>query len=347
MTTNRAAIHKAIALGVFISLAILHTWPLSSNPAHLSRNDTADTLLNTWAIAWVAHQLPRDPRHLFDATILFVAILLFALDALLISRRAQHAVLLGVAFALQALASIYVFVFTIWLLLFLTAARAREWIRRDPVRALVLLFVAAGIAAVCLAPYLTAYAEVHQAQGFERSVDDARVYSGSWMDYLSTGSRLYYPLWGEGFFYKTVSCTFPGLTCAALFVLAGVWPETRRNPRVRMCFFAGAGCAALSMLPAAPFYPWLHQHILLFRIVRIPARLGQIVLLMMAVVAAFGLTGLLQRCSPVVGAVIAVGAAILVNVEVLRARMPPPGPRSSRSSRRIATSPSIGSGDRP
>jgi hypothetical protein len=60
-----------IALAVFALLAIVHTWPLGTNPAHLSRNDNGDALLNTWAIAWVAHQLPRDPVHLFDAGIFY------------------------------------------------------------------------------------------------------------------------------------------------------------------------------------------------------------------------------------------------------------------------------------
>src|SRR5438034_7129102 len=58
-------------LVVFALLAVVHTWPLARNPAHLSRNDNGDTVLNTWAIAWVAHQLPRDPVHLFDANIFY------------------------------------------------------------------------------------------------------------------------------------------------------------------------------------------------------------------------------------------------------------------------------------
>jgi hypothetical protein len=31
--------------------------------------DNGDMLLNAWAMAWVSHQLPRDPLHLFDANI--------------------------------------------------------------------------------------------------------------------------------------------------------------------------------------------------------------------------------------------------------------------------------------
>lgn len=59
----------AAAAAIFGVLAVLHTWPLASNPARLSRNENGDALLNEWIIAWVAHQLPRRPLQLFDANI--------------------------------------------------------------------------------------------------------------------------------------------------------------------------------------------------------------------------------------------------------------------------------------
>jgi hypothetical protein len=34
-------------------------------------HDDGDPLLNTWALTWVAHQLPRAPAHLFDANIFY------------------------------------------------------------------------------------------------------------------------------------------------------------------------------------------------------------------------------------------------------------------------------------
>jgi hypothetical protein len=52
-------------------LAALHTWPLITDPAHLSRNDASDTMLNSWIVSWVAYQLPRDPSRLFDANIFY------------------------------------------------------------------------------------------------------------------------------------------------------------------------------------------------------------------------------------------------------------------------------------
>ena len=42
---------------------------MASAPGRLSRNDNADTVLNEWIVASVAHQAVRDPAHLVDANI--------------------------------------------------------------------------------------------------------------------------------------------------------------------------------------------------------------------------------------------------------------------------------------
>jgi hypothetical protein len=60
---------RRMGLAICLLLGILHTWPLAFHPGRYSRNDNADTQLNEWIMAWVAHQLPRDPRHLFEANI--------------------------------------------------------------------------------------------------------------------------------------------------------------------------------------------------------------------------------------------------------------------------------------
>ena len=59
------------AAAICLLLAVIHTWPLVTDLGTLSRNDNADAELNEWAMAWVAHQLPRDPAHLFDANIFY------------------------------------------------------------------------------------------------------------------------------------------------------------------------------------------------------------------------------------------------------------------------------------
>lgn len=61
--------HWTRAALVFLLLSVVHTWPLASDPAVLSRNDNGDAQLNEWIVAWVVHQLPRDPLHLFDGNI--------------------------------------------------------------------------------------------------------------------------------------------------------------------------------------------------------------------------------------------------------------------------------------
>ena len=270
----------------------------SPDPAHLSRNDNADTQLNEWAIAWVAHQLPRDPVHLFDANIFyperhtlgyseamvvqgvlampvlwaggspvlaynlvliagfaltgwsfwllirqwtgsigaayaggslaafnshvlvrlphlqtqhveFVALVLFALDRALRSARTREAVLLAVGFVLQGLTSVYLLVFTTWMIIFATLCRLSEWVGRGRSRTFAVLALAAMLAAVGLAPYLLAYFEVHRLQGFERSIDETRHYASSWRDYLATGSRLYYLWWSKPFVDRANSDLFP------------------------------------------------------------------------------------------------------------------------------------------
>jgi hypothetical protein len=64
---------RAGAFAVCALLAVIHTWPLALHPARYSRNDNADTQLNEWILAWVAHQLPRHPLHLFEANIFYPA----------------------------------------------------------------------------------------------------------------------------------------------------------------------------------------------------------------------------------------------------------------------------------
>ena len=64
---------RLATLLLFAALAAAHTWPLATAPWTLSRNDNGDTLLIEWSLAWVAHQLPIDPLHLFDANIFYPA----------------------------------------------------------------------------------------------------------------------------------------------------------------------------------------------------------------------------------------------------------------------------------
>jgi hypothetical protein len=60
----------AATLVLYTALAAVLTYPQF---LHLSDtvHDDGDPLLNTWALAWVAHQLPFAPGHLFDGNIFY------------------------------------------------------------------------------------------------------------------------------------------------------------------------------------------------------------------------------------------------------------------------------------
>ncbi len=54
-----------LVLGLFAVLTVAMTWPQARDLRAVP--DPGDPLFSTWRLAWIAHQLPRDPLHLFDA----------------------------------------------------------------------------------------------------------------------------------------------------------------------------------------------------------------------------------------------------------------------------------------
>jgi hypothetical protein len=63
--------HTLLALAAFVALTVLHTWPLATAPGYWSRNNSGDTVLNEWAVTWVAHALTTNPLRLYDANIFY------------------------------------------------------------------------------------------------------------------------------------------------------------------------------------------------------------------------------------------------------------------------------------
>jgi hypothetical protein len=91
-------VQRLAVLGLFVLLAVGHTWPLAERPGVHSRVDNGDYSLNVWAVDWVARTLPTDPAHLFDANIFHPARLTLAYSEPLILQGALAipAVWLGV-----------------------------------------------------------------------------------------------------------------------------------------------------------------------------------------------------------------------------------------------------------
>jgi hypothetical protein len=60
----------AVLAGAAILTAAL-TYPLAFRPGNIGRIDSGDGQFSIWNVAWVAHTLAVDPRHLFDANIFY------------------------------------------------------------------------------------------------------------------------------------------------------------------------------------------------------------------------------------------------------------------------------------
>lgn len=277
----------------------------------------------SWAAGYVsgslaafnAHTLVRI-AHLQTLHLEFLALALFALDRLIASPRFRDACWLAIGFALHAMTSIYLLVFAVWALLFATLARLPDIWRQRPRVAAMYLLAAAMLAGLLLYPYLSIYLEL-RAEGLARGADE--VIAASWHDYLATGARLHVP-WSRRYIASAASYSFPGIIALVLAVLALTGRASRRDPRVRMCAVAAAGCLVVSMAGRASFYPALHTLIPMLQAVRVQAHLGQVVLIMIAVLAGFGVAALSRRWAVARWWPAAAAALVIaVNAEALRA----------------------------
>jgi hypothetical protein len=276
----------------------------------------------SWAAGYVsgslaafnAHSLLRI-AHLQTLHLEFFALTLFALDRLAASNRFKHACLLGFGFALHAMTSIYLTVFAAWALLFAAMARVTEMWRHGAFAVALRVVAAMAVAGVLLYPYASVYLEL-RATGLARGAGD--VVAASWQDYLATGARLHLG-WSRPYLSDAASYTFPGAIAVVLALIAIV---TRgiHDARVRMCALAAVGCTMVSFAGRASIYPTLHEVIPILQAVRVQAHLGQFVLLLIAVLAGFGVAALRQRWGAARWwTAVAVLLVAAVNAEAMRA----------------------------
>jgi hypothetical protein len=264
--------------------------------------------------AFNAHVLTRIP-HLQAQHVEFLPPALFALDRLLQHPTARQGLRLASWSVLQALTSIHLLIFTLVALVAATLARPREWTGTKLVPVVKALGVGAVVAAAVLVPFLFPYYRVNHDQGLTRSLGDAAMYAATWMDYLSTPSRLHYSLWSHRFFFGTA--LFPGALGVLLTLLAIVRGNALGDPRARMCLAIGLAGFVLSFGPTLPGYSTLYAFVPLFQAIRATARFGYLVTLAVAAVAGFGVVTL-RRIVPVrvwpVAVVLLVGCASLESV---------------------------------
>jgi hypothetical protein len=399
---------------LFAALATLHTWPMPSDPAHLTRLDNDDTAFNTWVIAWVVHQLGHDPLALFQAPIFypardalafsehmlvpaiasaplhwaglspvlvynimvwaglacsgfamallirswtastaaamvsgclyafnahlltryphlqalhmqFLPLVLYAFDRLLRDGAAgapssRMAWLLGIAFVLQALCSNYTMVLMALALIVAFVVRPEPW-RGRPRLWIALALTGAGVA-LALTPFLLPYARVRAEQGLLRTIEDVRIYSAGWSDYLATAGRIHFGWWSHRFF-EGRTALFPGVLGTLLALVAVARGVAWTDGRARMALAFGLVGFALSFGASLPGYEWLQAHIPLFQGIRAAARWGLLFLIAIAILAGYGVALLEARLRRRTWWPALVAALIgVVTLEALRAPLP-------------------------
>jgi hypothetical protein len=208
-----------------------------------------------------------------------------------------RAIALGAALALQSLACGYYGIYgglavglgVVWF-----GAWSGQW-RRPAYWSLALL--AAGVAAMLVLPFLTPYLDIRKA-GFDRSMEEARLFRAGWRAYLASPLRVHQwllrllPSWRE--------VLFPGVLPIVLAATAVL-----RASRARMLFrpdwqvlgfyllLAGLAMWA-SFGPDAGLYALLYRAVPFMSLLRAPARFGLLVTLSVVVVGGLGLTSLLR-----------------------------------------------------
>jgi hypothetical protein len=161
---------------------------------------------------------------------------------------------------------------------------------------------AAAAAALIVGPFFVPFMDIRGA-GFERSLDEARLFSVGWREYFASArliDRWMLPLIGA--WREVLFPGFPTLVLAGVAVW-GAFGRTRQAvpPTARSVagfYLALAGLSGWASLgPDAGLYALLHETVPLFALLRAPARFGVLVTLALAVLAGFGTATLVARAS--------------------------------------------------
>ena len=229
---------------------------------------------------------------------------LFALHRYLATRSVRMLALLVVTFLLQALSNGYL-LYYLPVALVIVALREFPWRDRARWRTMTGLAVAAALVLAALAPVGRVYFEVRREQGFQRSAGEMAQYGATLGSYLHASNRL--RLWGPllGGHADTEDTLFPG---AAALVLAGLALVARPPRRTRHTVTYALVAATAAVLSFGPHvfvgnhlltehgpYAWLVAIVPGLNGLRVPARLGLVVILALSVLAAIGAGRVLRR----------------------------------------------------
>ena len=268
-----------LALSGFAMALLIRSWTGSTTAA----------IVSGCLYAFNAHLLTRY-SHLQALHMQFFPIVLYAFDRLLresdgSASSSRMAGLLGAAFVVQALCSNYTMVMMALALIVAFAVRPEPW--RAGARWWMMLVLTGAVVALALLPFLLPYSRVRAEQGLVRTIDDVRIYSAGWTDYLATAGRIHYAWWSHRFF-EGRTALFPGVLGLLLALVAVARGVAWTDRRARMALAFGVVGFALSFGASLPGYDWLQTYVPLFQGIRAAARWGVLFLIAIAILAGYG-----------------------------------------------------------
>jgi hypothetical protein len=301
LTRNAFAAHNSVVLFAFTAAAVFSWW--------LAKRLTGDRIAAMTAAALFAF-CPYVFAHTPHIQLLMVAgipLCLLFFHELVDDATPKRAVALGVALAAQALSCAYYGIFVGLAIgygaLFYGASRGL-WTSR---RYWIAIGIAAAVSVGIVLPFFAPYLDVQQDMGFGRTLDEARTWSAYLRSYLASGSHLHawlLPLIGDW----NNAVLFPGFLAIVLGTIGAIVAcrgtgsaadaEARPLRERETAWFYASLCVLTfwaSLGPRAGLYTALYTVIPVFSFLRAPERMGILVMLCLAVFAAFAVREIRRR----------------------------------------------------
>jgi len=298
-TGNPYAAHNSVVLFGF-SASVVFTWLLVRRLTGDGGAAATSAVLFAFCPYLFSHT-----AHIQLLMAAGIPLCLLALHRLVDAPSTGRGVALGVALAAQAMSCAYYGVsagLTVGYATLFYAWSRRLWTSRA-------FWVAIAIAAVVsvgiVLPFFLPYLQIQEEAGFARSLDDARQWSAFVRSYLASGAHAHawlLPLirdWNS-------AVLFPGFLSIGLAV-AGSWrtfgrkstggiARLSRDRETALLYASIAGVTFWASLgPSAGLYTILYETIPVFSFLRAPERMGIVVALCLAVLAAYAVRALRER----------------------------------------------------
>jgi hypothetical protein len=288
-------------------------------------HDRIAALLAGTTFAFNTHTLTR-LAHVQGLHIYGLPMALLATDRIITDGRTRHGVWLAAWMIILAYTSGYLLVFASISVAIAIIVRVREWLPRWRT-VLASVAVATGAAALLILPLWIPYHRAATEQGMSRSLQAVADYSATPKGYLAAAGTIHRSTWSGRFFRDPVDSFFPGIVLIVMAVAAVALSfrggrneePTLTRRRVLMLIVIGAAGVVLSLGTATPVYGWIYTIFPPMHGLRAAARFGNLFLLAMSALAAFGLAQLRRRVPSAIAPTIGVAALVLANAEALRA----------------------------